>query len=46
MHLREPTALGKPGVTYGFSGPFTKNKERVQIFKKTKKFKIYLSKRT
>ena len=27
MHLR------KPGFTYVFSGPFTKNKERTQKFK-------------
>ena len=27
MHLRQP------GLTYGFCGPFTKNKERIQTFK-------------
>ena len=35
MHLRQPTALGKPWFTYGASRPFTKNKERAQKFKET-----------
>ena len=35
MHLRQPTALGKPGVTYSVSEPFMKNKERIQKFKET-----------
>ena len=29
MHLRQP------GFTYSTSGPFTKNKERIQKFKET-----------
>ena len=29
MHLKQP------GITYSACGPFTKNKERIQIFKKT-----------
>ena len=33
MHLKQLTALGKPGFTYSACGPFTKNKER---FKKSK----------
>ena len=33
MHLKQPAALGKPGVTYSACGPFTKNKE----FKNLKK---------
>ena len=27
--------LKQPGFTYGASGPFIKNKERIQIFKET-----------
>ena len=34
MHLRQPTALGKPGFTNSAYRPFTKNKERTQKFKK------------
>ena len=30
MHLRQPTALGKPEFTYSAFRPFTKNKERIQ----------------
>ena len=29
MHLRQPAALKKPGLTYGASGPFTKTKKRI-----------------
>ena len=35
MHLKQLTALGKPGFTYSACGPCTKNKERIQKFKKT-----------
>ena len=35
MHLKQPTALGKPGFTYSACGPFTKSKERIQKFKGT-----------
>ena len=31
MHLRQPAALSKPGFTYSACGPFTKNKERIQV---------------
>ena len=34
MHLRQPTALGKPGFTYSACGPFTKNKERIKNLKR------------
>ena len=39
MHLRQP------GFTYSGCGPFTKNKERMNKFKETRWFKLYLSKR-
>ena len=29
MHLRQPAALKKPGLTYGACGPFTKTKKRI-----------------
>ena len=35
MHLRQPALLNKSGFTYSACGPFTKNKERIQKFKKT-----------
>ena len=35
MHLRQPAALGKPGFTYSACAPFTKNKERIKVLKKT-----------
>ena len=35
MHLKQPTALGKPGFTYSACGPFTKNKKRIDKFKET-----------
>ena len=38
MHLKQP------GFTYSACGPFSKNKERIEILKK-RRFAIYLSKR-
>ena len=38
--------LGPPGFTYSVCVPFTKNKERIQKLKKTRRLTIYLSKRT
>ena len=38
MHLRQPRFM------YSGFGPFTKNKEQIKIFKKNRRFKIYLSK--
>ena len=35
IHLRQPTLLDKSGFTYSAYRPFTKNKERIQKFKKT-----------
>ena len=35
MHLRQPASLVKLGFTYSACGPFTQNKERIQIFKET-----------
>ena len=35
MHLRQPATLDKSGFTYSACGPFTENKERIQIFKET-----------
>ena len=40
MHLKEPT------FTYSVCGPFTKNKERIQKFKKIGGYKLYLQKWT
>ena len=37
MHLRKPVELGKLGFTFDTFGPFTKNKEIMQIFKETKR---------
>ena len=34
IHLKQPSALGKPWFTYTVYGQFTKNKERIQKFKK------------
>ena len=36
MHLRQPAALGKPGLVYSVCGPFTKNKQKKE-FKNLKK---------
>ena len=36
MHLKQT------GFTYSACGPFAKNNERIQNFKKNKRFKIYL----
>ena len=36
MHLRQPQ------FTYSACGPLTKNKERIQRFKKNWRYKIYL----
>ena len=38
MHLRQP------GFTYSASGPFTRNKQRIQIFMHTGDTKLYLQK--
>ena len=38
------THLRQPGFTCNACGTFTKNKERIQKFKKNWRFKIYLSK--
>ena len=35
MRLRQPAALGEPGLTYSAWGPFTINKERIKKFKET-----------
>ena len=40
MHLIQPEC------SYSTCGTFIKNKERIQKFKKTRRFTIYLSKRT
>ena len=40
IHLREPRFI------YSACGPFTTNKGRTQKFKKKRRFKTYLSKRT
>ena len=40
IHLRQP------GLTYNACGPFTKNKERTKKKKKSRRFKLHLSKRT
>ena len=40
MHLRKPAVLGKLGFAFDTSGPFTKNKEIIEIFKETKRFNI------
>ena len=39
MHLRQP------GFGYSPNGLFTKNKERIKAFLKSRRFKLYLSKR-
>ena len=31
MHLRQPAALGKPGLVYSACGPFTKNKQKKEF---------------
>ena len=36
MHLKQP------GFTYSACGPFTKNKERIQKFKKNRRYILYL----
>ena len=36
--------LMQSGFTYSACGPFTQNKERIKIFFKNRRFKIYLSK--
>ena len=36
MHLK------CPGFTYSACGPFTKNKERIEKFMQTRKYKLYL----
>ena len=33
MHLIQPIALGKPGLTYSACDPFTKNIAKIQKFK-------------
>ena len=33
VHLKQPTVLGKLGLTYSACGPFTKNREIIQKFK-------------
>ena len=33
MHLIQPIALGKPGLTYSACDPFTKNVAKIQKFK-------------
>ena len=33
----------QPGFTYSSCGPFTKNKERIQKFKKNRRFKIHFN---
>ena len=38
MHLKQT------GFTYSACGPFTKNKERIQKFKKNWRYKIYVKK--
>ena len=38
MHLKQPR------FTYSASGPFTKNKKRIQILKKNKRHELYLQK--
>ena len=38
--------LRQPRFTYSVCGPFTKNKERIQKFKRNRRLTIYLSKRT
>ena len=30
LHLKQPTLLDKPGLTYSACGPFTKHKQRIQ----------------
>ena len=35
LHLKQITALGKPGFPYGTYEPFTKSKERIKNFKET-----------
>ena len=40
MNLRKPAVLGKLGFAFDTSGPFTKNKEIIEIFKETKRFNI------
>ena len=41
MHLKQPAALGKTGFTYSACGPFTKNQERIQKLKNSRRHKIY-----
>ena len=38
MHLKQPR------FTYSASGPFTKNKERIQKLKRNKRHELYLQK--
>ena len=45
MHLRQPALLDKWGFTYSACGPFTKNKERIQKFKRNGRYKLYLQKK-
>ena len=40
MHFKQP------GFTYSAYRPFTKNKERIQKFKRNRTYKIYLQKLT
>ena len=40
MHLQHP------GFTYSASGPFTKNKERIEKILRNRRFTIHLSKQT
>ena len=36
MHLKQPASLDTSGFTYSASGPFTKNKERIEKFMKSR----------
>ena len=36
--------LKQPGLTYSACEPFTKNKERIQKFKKNRRYKLHLQK--
>ena len=47
IHLKQPASLDKSGFTYSACRPFTKNKERIQKFKKKQKIQtIFTQKRT
>ena len=35
LHLKQPDALGKTGLTYSACGPFTKHRQRIQKFMQT-----------